>query len=289
MSDQALIRLDWSAQQAAMTEAAAALKSEALDASALVGKVTDATTQETAVEAQKRLANIKALCEKARKAAKAPALDFGRRIDAAAEAFVRDIDDELARVSALIGSYQALELAKQRAAEAARQAEERRIQEERRQAELAALRAAESERQRIAAQEAEVARLAREAKSKAEQAALERQRIELERQKALAEAKSHDDLDRINAQASNAQAALAEQPKYEPVRAQGQRVKEEWSVEVTDIWMLARAHPACVKIEPRLTEIKSLLDAGVKVAGVRAEKVVKAGVMAGRQLAAIEV
>src|SRR4030095_4234986 len=58
-----------------------------------------------------------------------------------------------------------------------------------------------------------------------------------------------------------------------PAKPHGQIVREDWKIEVTDIWLLARMHPACVKIEPRLPEIKSILNSGHKVAGVRAERV----------------
>jgi hypothetical protein len=47
---------------------------------------------------------------------------------------------------------------------------------------------------------------------------------------------------------------------------------------VSDIWTLARAHPGCVEIKPRLFEIRQLLDAGAKVAGVTANKITKVSV-----------
>jgi hypothetical protein len=74
----ALIRLDWQSQAAAMTEAAAELKQDALAVSGLVGRVHNAETQYEAVQAQQKLAEILTLAEKARKAAKEPALAFGR-------------------------------------------------------------------------------------------------------------------------------------------------------------------------------------------------------------------
>ena len=36
--------------------------------------------------------------------------------------------------------------------------------------------------------------------------------------------------------------------------------------------------PRCVKLEPRLTEIKALLDMGMRLNGVKAEKVTKASI-----------
>jgi len=64
-------------------------------------------------------------------------------------------------------------------------------------------------------------------------------------------------------------------PSAPPAQERGQVVKEDWQIEVFDIQLLARAHPACVKMEPLAGVIKSLLNAGVNVAGVRATKVTK--------------
>jgi hypothetical protein len=289
MSTSSLIRLDWQAQSAAMTEAAAALKSHALESAALIGRVDNAKTQDKAVAAQKEIGELLTVAEKARKAAKEPALEFGRRIDDAAKAFVSDLKEEQLRIATLVGDFQALEQAKARAAEQARIEEQRKIEQERRNAELKAIREAEIEKARLDAEQRELARQAAASKNKREAELLELQRAEVERQRALAEAKSHEDLDRINAQASEAAKAAAERPQYEPVRAQGQRVVEDWEVTVTDMWLLAKSHPTCVKITELKGEIKSLLNAGVKVAGVRAEKITKAGVTKGRQLAVIEV
>lgn len=286
---EALIRLDWQARLAAMTEAAIALKNHALEVAALIGKVNNATTQEAAVQAQREIAEILTQAEKARKAAKEPALAFGRHIDESARAFVQELKDEQLRLAKLVGDFQQLEQAKARAAEQARLAEERQIQEERRQAELAALRVAEVERQKLAEAERELAIKAAAAKSKLEQEALARHQIELEQQRALSEAKTHEELDRINEAANNAQAALAERPKYEPARAAGQRVVDNWDVAVTDIHLLYRAHPSCVSLVPLIGEIKSLLKAGVTPKGVRATPIVKSTTTRGKNAVAIDV
>lgn len=52
-------------------------------------------------------------------------------------------------------------------------------------------------------------------------------------------------------------------------------IKKDYDIVVTDIWLLAKAHPACVKIEPRIGEIKELVRNGVKVAGINATEVNK--------------
>jgi hypothetical protein len=111
--------------------------------------------------------------------------------------------------------------------------------------------------------------------------------LERERQDALSKVTDHDEFDRVNEDFNNQAAQL---PPIQTVpRADGQQVREDWEITVTDIWTLARAHPACVKIEPRLAEIKSLLKAGVKVAGVTATPVVNASVRLGKEPPAISI
>jgi hypothetical protein len=111
--------------------------------------------------------------------------------------------------------------------------------------------------------------------------------LELERDKKLLEATTLAEMDAIRDDANAALSAMA--PPVEPVKVPGQVVREDWTVTVTDIWLLARAMPSCIKIEPRLSEIKSLLNAGVKVPGVLAEKVTKSSVRLGAQPEAINV
>lgn len=96
-----------------------------------IESVSDAISQAKAVEAQKALADCMKLIEDSRKSVKAPILDFGRKIDAVAKEFVANMSTEAMRIARLIGDFQALELAKQRAAEAARNEELTRIEHER--------------------------------------------------------------------------------------------------------------------------------------------------------------
>jgi hypothetical protein len=209
------------------TEEAHAERQRALEAAALVGKVTDAHENDEAVKTQTGLATVARQVEQARKAAKEPVLNFGRQIDATAAEFVKEVKGEEMRVARLIGDFQTLQLAKQRAAE-------------------------QAERDRLSA-------------------------LERERLAALAQAQSHEELEKVQ-ETFNARAKEEAPPIAAPIRATGQTVREDWEFEVTDIWLLARAHANCVSIEPRRAEIKSLLSAGVQVAGVRAWRGVKSGV-----------
>lgn len=115
---------------------------------------------------------------------------------------------------------------------------------------------------------------------------LEAESLERERQEALAKASNHEELDAINEQFDD---RVRDLPVTGPARADGQVIKSEWDITVTDAWLLARMHPACVKIEPRLSAIKELLNLGMEVKGVKAVKVVQASVRKSQQPKAIEV
>jgi hypothetical protein len=112
--------------------------------------------------------------------------------------------------------------------------------------------------------------------------------LEEDRAAELAQAKSHDDLDAINEKYAE-KTALLSTPVTAPARATGQVVKSDWDIQVTDIWALVRAHPLCVKVEPRLNEIKNLLDAGLTVAGVTAKRIQKSSVRSKREQTAIDI
>lgn len=230
MSEQSLIVRNDAALTVSYTAEAEKLKVAALEISGVVGKVTNAEENAAAVAAQTALHNIRTLAEKARKAAKEPVLDYGKKIDAAAKAFVAEIDEESLRVAKLVGDFQALEAAKLRAAEQLRLHE------------LA--------------------------------------KIEREKNEAIAKATSHEQIEAVQAH-FNEQASQAAAPIAEPVRAEGQVVKSDWQITVTNPYELAKFHPACVKIEPRLSEIKTLLNDGVTVKGIAATKITKSTVRAG--------
>lgn len=122
----------------------------------------------------------------------------------------------------------------------------------------------------------------------AEQRLKQKELDELERQRlaAIAAAPTVEKQDQINEAHSRVVAEVARSAT--PVQAKGQRITEEWDINVTDVWLLARAHPSCVTVTPRLSDIKGLLNAGVKVAGVTAVKRVQSGVRLAPQRKAIE-
>ena len=203
------------------------LRAQALEASALIGKVTDEATKQVAVEAQILLKEIVDQCEQSRVAVKAPVLETGRLIDAIAKQYASEAKLELMRLSKEVGDYEALQLANLRAAQQAQSKE---------------LNAAEKQRWDD-----------------------------------IAKAKSHDEIDAINERFAQQQAALqAQLPSIQ--RFDHQRVTEDWEIKVDNIHMLYAAAPICVKMEPKLIEIKQLLDKLGSLPGVTAKKVTKSGV-----------
>lgn len=114
--------------------------------------------------------------------------------------------------------------------------------------------------------------------------------LEVERQRAV-EMEQAKDLDEINSisEKYSEKARVESEPPPPPAKAPGQRISYDWNVTVIDVWTLARAHPGCVKIEPRLSEIKALLNAGAQIAGIKAERILKAGVRLSPEPKAIDV
>jgi hypothetical protein len=115
--------------------------------------------------------------------------------------------------------------------------------------------------------------------------------IERQRQEQIATARSHDEIDTINERANQEAASV---PVVQPRKAEGQVVKEDWSITVTDEWALVRWAIAsgaidCVYVEARLNPIKARLTAGVSIPGITAKKVVNSSVRVGREPLAITV
>jgi uncharacterized protein YjbJ (UPF0337 family) len=92
--------------------------------------------------------------------------------------------------------------------------------------------------------------------------------LEKERLAAIAQAKTHEELDRIEEAHNNAVQQQAPTPLV-AAHAQGQRVGEEIKFEVFDINALYASKPGCVKMEPKMLEIRALLKAGLALPGVR--------------------
>jgi hypothetical protein len=286
MNDQALIIRDDSKRVAIFTEVALTIKANALESSALIGAVRNSGEQESAVAAQKDLRRILKDAEDARKAAKEPILEFGKAIDKAAASFVAELKDEEIRIATLVGDFQQAEIKRIQAAEAAARLEAERVENERRAELMRIARAEAMEKARLDAEAKAAAEAAAKATSEAERARAAALQADIDRQRALSESKTMEAMDAANTAADQAAKDI---PKVESNRVEGQSVRQPWEITVTNIWDLARAHPFCVKIEARLKEIETLLDAGTKVAGVTAKRVVKSTVRLGPKREAINV
>lgn len=124
----------------------------------------------------------------------------------------------------------------------------------------------------------------------AEQAENERlSQLERERAAELAAATSIEEVENVQEQYNErarleALHAASQVQPMGPAKVEGQQIREDWVFEVSDIWLLARAHPGCVRIEPRASEIKNLLNNGVNIAGVRAWREVKGTVRVGKAI-----
>lgn len=128
-------------------------------------------------------------------------------------------------------------------------------------------------------------------KQRAEEKARNAELLEIERKKQeeIAKARNHEHLEAIEEKFHH-QVAAVNPPLVVVSKAEGQVVKEEWEVEVVhDPYLLMRNFPNCIKPVPILTEIKRLLDQGVKIPGVTAKKVVKSSVRLSPQPKLIEV
>ncbi len=213
---------------ASIAKEAHAARELALEKSALIGKVTCAEEQLLAVEAQKTIKSLLNEVEASRKAAKEPVLFYGRRIDETAKQFCDELKVEELRISRLAADFQALELGRIRAAQAA-------------------------ENERLSA-------------------------LERERQAALAAVKTHDEFDKVNETFDIRAAEEVPPTPKPPARIEGQIVREDWKITVEDSRRLAWFHPHCVIVKTLLSEIKQMLNAGMKVEGVKAEREIKSGV-----------
>lgn len=304
----ALMVRDGDKMAAKFSPDALAVKENALAVSGIIARVRSQSEYETAVAAQSALSSAIRAAEKSRKEFKEPVLEYGRQIDAIAKEYKAELEAEELRVGKLAGDWQQLQIAKQKAEEAARLLELQKIEEER-QAEirrvaqeearkLAEIERAERERKAaLAKQEADAARAAREASNAAErekaeklQAEADAQRAkdtelqrELDRQKELAAAESLKAMEATQERFNAESAATAERVVAAPAKVAGTRVVEDYEITISDVHTLARCHPNCVKITPLNGEIKALLKMGVKVQGVTFKEVVSIRTASPRQ------
>lgn len=220
----------------AATADAIALRDSALSVAALISQVVDDTSNAKACEAMRALKQVQTATEKARKDVKAPFLEACQQIDATAKEFVGEVVSELNRLSSASADWQTEQTRRMRDIQRKRDEENARLEKERLD-ELA----------RIAAANAAGAITPEAAVVAAE---------------------------KVNELATQEKLTLPPEP-VRP-RAEGQVVREEWDFEVVNPFDLVRAHPGCVKIEVRRSEVDALIQAKLrsgenppKIAGLR--------------------
>jgi hypothetical protein len=251
------------------------MKLVALESCALIGAVRNADENGIAAGAQRQIKEVLSAVERARKAAKAPILDAGKRLDSACDGWVKELKQEEIRIATEIGNFQQAELEKQRAEARRIAAEQDRIERER----LAELHRIEEEQRKAAVE----ARMKAEAEAKAARNATEAAAAVERAKQAEAEAARKADEARKFAEAEAAQRAESiKPPAVAPVRAEGQVVRTEWEIVRINDWVLSKARPDLVrKIEFDLVGVKAALARGEKLPGVEAREVIKSSVRTG--------
>lgn len=292
--------------------------------SALIGSVRNATTQDVAVATQVRLKTMLKEIEDARIEIKEPFLDRCRKIDATAKALALEVAAEEKRIGNLVSAYQEEQREIARREEVMRQHELQRIENERleriseanRKAQQAAIAEAKAkEEAERAAREAAAAEARRkeeadraireaanaearaqaEAAAKIAEAAAVAARVKAEGERIAAEARAAEARAQAEAEARAAEAEAQRRVDAVPVpvvpmKSDGQVVKERWTFEVVDIWLLAKMHPGFVRIDVNKQEINEAINRGIReIKGLRIFKETKSGVRADRGQKLIEV
>jgi len=207
--------------------------------------VTDADTQAEVTNAVRDIKRLLKEVEDGRKAVKAPVLDIGRKIDAAAAEFTATLEAEANRLTGLLTAYETQQRRIAAEAEAKRQAELKRQQEE---AELARKRAllleTEAREKREAAERAAREATNAEARAKAQE---EARKAQEEQAKAAAEKAKREEADRLQ------QAELMRAPAPTVARPSGVSASTPWTFEVVDLKALYAARPELVDLVIRRT------------------------------------
>lgn len=180
-----ILKLDGDGYTLSVTKETVAAKTDLIAAAAAVTQVTNNDESTVAQFQIRHLASFRNAVEKSRTEVKAPVLDLGKKIDAAAKEFVAQVVAEEARLKKLVGSHaEQVAAAKRKAEEEERKRfeEARRKKEEADRAEAAALQAKEAAANAVSIQDAIAAKQKqREAEQAAARAEEELQAAQRER------------------------------------------------------------------------------------------------------------
>ncbi len=138
--------------------------------------------------------------------------------------------------------------------------------------------------------------LAEKRRVEAERIAQQAELDKLEREKHAAIAATPDPVQRAQVLEDFSRRAARELPLAPaPTRATGQKVREEWQIEVVDLiqfarWVFMSGRWECLGMEVKKSAVKEMLDGGMaEIPGLRCAKVGKAGVTLPRAQKAIDV
>ncbi len=224
--------------------------------------VVDADTQTEVTNVLRDIARLLKETEDGRKLVKAPVLDLGKRIDAAAAEFVQTLEAQKARLNGMLVAYETEQRRIAMEAERVRQAEIARQQKEAREAQEKIEREArEAEQARLAAERAAREATNAEARAKAQEEA--RRAMEAQQQAAAAKAQQEE-------AARLQQAELLRQSAAVVTRAAGASVQTPWTFEVTDIKALYAACPDLVELSVKRSDVLALIRSGTReILGLR--------------------
>jgi hypothetical protein len=224
--------------------------------------VTDADTQAEVTNVLRDIARILKEVEQGRQEAKAPALEIGRKIDAAAKEFVGALDPHMKRLNGMLVAYETEQRRIAMEAERKRQEEIRKQEAEQELARKRALLAeTEAREKREAAERAAREATSAEARAKAQEEA--RKAAEAQQQAAAAKAQQEE-------AARLQQAELLRAPAPVVTRATGASVQTPWTFEVVNIRELYAANPDLVELSVKRSDVLALIRSGTReIPGLR--------------------
>lgn len=231
--------------------------------------ITDADTEGEVVNALREINQLLKVTEDGRQIVKAPALALGRKIDEAAKTFVEPLELAKKRLSAIHLTW----VTEQQ--RIAREAEEKRQAELKRQQEEAAAKKAELDRQAREAEaaKAEADRKAREATDPETRAKAQQEAKEAQEKASSVEAQKHKEADA----AKLSQAQVLRTPAPVAPKAAGTSVSNVWVFEVVDIKALHAARPELVDLVVRRNDIITRIRQGERdIPGLVIKQEVKA-------------
>lgn len=248
-----IIIIESSTFAAELQPAAYMIKASILENSAIIKAVENDFAQQIAVDSLKEIKAVTKSVEAARKSAKQPSLDFGKKIDCMAKEFCEELESEYARISKLASTYEEQKRKALEEAERLRQIEIRKLEDAR-----LALEAAQLKEKQKAIQDAI------NAKS--------------EKEKAEADIKLREMADKAKVEREALEAKQKDLAAPKANKIEGSRTQDRYVFKVVDIHRLYAHDRNLVRIEENTSEINKLIASGVReLPGLLIEREIKVG------------